>query len=106
MYDQRGDIIFKLVDLMALAPENIHVINDPKVKADANLQKMAEIARQEHDPLQSGGDLDALMKDTRDQVILAGMSVSDACELGHEELQKLIDAGLFDFYVSIYDKFS
>jgi ABC-type glycerol-3-phosphate transport system substrate-binding protein len=106
MYDQRGDIIFKLVDLMALAPENIHVINDPKVKGDATLQKMIAIAKQEHDPLQSGGDLDALMKNTRDQVILAGMSVSDACDLGHEELQKLIDAGLFDYYIPIYDKFS
>jgi len=104
MYDKRQDIIYKLVDLMALAPENIHVINDPKVKEDARLQLMAQIAGKENDPVQSSADLDKIMKDTRDQIILNNTSVADAVEMGNQELQKLIDAGLFKNYITIFEK--
>jgi multiple sugar transport system substrate-binding protein len=98
MYDQRQDVIFKLVDLMALAPENIHVIEDPKVKGDPILQKMAEITGTQHDPLQTSLDLDRVLKDARDQIILNGVSVADALQMGNDELQSLIDSGLFDSY--------
>ncbi len=104
MYEERIDVVYRLVELMGLAPDNARVLELPEVQENPVLQKTAAIASLSYDPFQSSQDLLTVLRNTRDRII-NGESVEAAVQTGNEELTAVIDSGLLQFYTPLYERF-